>query len=63
MSKKDLYIFGKKLGLNKSDIESILNYVSVTDEQAYLSSGPNYGGMLYGTVSPYYFYSKLSELT
>jgi hypothetical protein len=56
MSRKDLYILGEKLGLNKDDIENILTYELVLDAQANLSCGPHYsGGALYGTISPYDF--------
>ena len=57
MEKKDLYKFGKKLGLNLDDIDDLLKYDMVTDR-----SGPGQpcppgypcGGM-YGTVSIYNF--------
>ena len=60
MSKEDLYILGKKLGLNKNDIQFLLNYKSDSNKQAYLSNGPGGGGyspngFLYGSISPYDF--------
>ena len=57
MLKEDLYKLGRKLGLNKNDIELVFNYKSVSDEQTYLSCGPGgySGGFLYGTISIYDF--------
>jgi len=57
MEKKDLYIFGKKLGLNLDDINNVLNYELVNNEQANLSCGPGmyWPGTLYGTVSIHNF--------
>ena len=57
MEKKDIYIVGKKLGLNLDDINNVLNYELVNNEQANLSCGPNWywPGTLYGTVSIHNF--------
>ena len=60
MEKKDIYIVGKKLGLNLDDINNVLNYELVNNEQANLSCGPNWywPGTLYGTVSIHNFQIK-----
>ena len=49
--KKKMYDLGIRLGVNKKDIDDILNGISTRDEQSYLSLGPNYPGGFYGTVS------------
>ena len=53
MNKIDLYKSGRKLGLNLDDIDNVLNYEVVSNEQSYLSCGPGWylPGTLYGTVS------------
>lgn len=57
MQKEDIYRLGNRVGLNKDDIDVVLNYELVSDEQAYLSCGPGwyFPGTLYGTVSTYDF--------
>ena len=56
MEKKDLYRFGKKLGLDLDDINNLLKYDMVTDRSGPIPCPPGYpcGGM-YGTVSIYNF--------
>ena len=54
MSKKDIYVIGNKLGLDKNDIDNLL--ASKYNEQIYFGGGPPYSpGFLYGTISPYDF--------
>jgi hypothetical protein len=56
MQKEDLYKLGERIGLNSDDIDNLLNYEIVNEEQVYLSCGPNYSpGFLYGTISTYDF--------
>jgi hypothetical protein len=56
MEKKDLYKFGKKLGLNLDDINNLLKYDIVTNRSGPNPCPPGYPcGSMYGTVSIYNF--------
>jgi len=49
-----IYDAGKKIGLNKKDINNILNETLSTNEQTSLAAGPHppmYTSCLYGTIS------------
>ena len=49
---KKIFQVGRKIGLNKKEIDHMLNNMSLIDEQNYLTAGPKvYIGSLYGTVS------------
>jgi len=46
-----LYQLGKKVGLNKNEVNNILNKTNSKVEQPSFSVGPDYSGGWYGTTS------------
>lgn len=48
---KSIYNLGKKVGLNNNDISYILKNTNTPIEQVSISTGPDYPGTWYGTVS------------
>lgn len=51
-NKKEAYRIGKKVGLNKIEIDEILKNITNRKEQPSFSVGsPCYGGQMYGIVS------------
>jgi hypothetical protein len=52
MSKENLYKLGRKVGLNKNDIDKLLKHRFITNEHASLSYPDSYkDGTWYGTIS------------
>ena len=52
MSKVNIYRLGKKVGLNKKDIDTLLKHGLITNKHAILSYPDSYkDGTWYGTIS------------
>ena len=59
----EFYKLGKKLGLNKKDIDQVLNDMPPDFEHASFSIGPPfYGGGRYGTISLKIVSNKLKKI-